>query len=178
MNRALMGLLFFGGVALAQPPTGSLTLRSPDFEPQGSIPKALTCEGKDLSPALQWSGAPKGTKSFVLIVDDPDAPDPKAPKLTFVHWVVYNLPPDAGSLPQGTKSLPTGARQGLSDFNNPRYRGPCPSVGRHRYFHKLYALDTVLPALGDKATKADVEKAMKGHVLAQAELVGTYEKGR
>ena len=135
-----------------------------------------TCEGADRPPALAWSGAPAGTKSFALIVDDPDAPDPKAPKTIWVHWVVYNLPAAASGLPEGGP-LPSGALEGVNDFKRPTWGGPCPPVGRHRYFFKLYALDTVLPDL-KHPTKAAVEKAIHGHELARAELVGTYEKKR
>ena len=155
----------------------SFALRSSSFGPNGNIPKQHTCEGSDVSPPLSWSGAPPGTKSFVLIVDDPDAPDPKAPKTTWVHWVLYNLPANASELPEGAGggALPAGAKAGLNDFKRSSYGGPCPPVGRHRYFHKLYALDVVLPDLGS-ATKAQVEQAMHGHVLATAELIGTYQK--
>jgi Raf kinase inhibitor-like YbhB/YbcL family protein len=120
---------------------------------------------------------PAGTRSLVLIVDDPDAPDPAAPKMTWVHWVLYDLPSDATGLAEGVKALPAGAREGLNDWQRTGYGGPCPPVGRHRYFHKLYALDTVLPDLG-RPTKAQLEAAMKGHVLAQAQLIGTYQKRR
>jgi hypothetical protein len=120
---------------------------------------------------------PAGTKSLVLVVDDPDAPDPKAPRMTWVHWVVYDLPPTATALPEGAgrSPMPGGARDGMNDWKRTGYGGPCPPVGRHRYFHKLYALDTVLGDLGGP-TKTAIEKAMAGHVLAKAELVGTYEK--
>jgi hypothetical protein len=155
----------------------ALTLSSPAFAAGGEIPELFTCEGRDLSPALEWTGVPDGAKSLVLIVDDPDAPDPKAPKMTWVHWVLYNMPPTTQGLAQAVtpRDLPAGARQGANDWKRTGYGGPCPPIGRHRYFHKLYALDTLLPELGP-ATKADVEAAMKGHVLAQAELMGTYEK--
>ena len=153
------------------------TISSPAFTHQGTIPAEYTCDDADTSPELQWSGAPAGTKSFALIVDDPDAPDPTAPKMTYVHWVLYNLPADCAGLPQGVpaQQLPKGTREGLNDWKRTGYGGPCPPVGRHRYFHKLYALDGVLPDLG-KATKAAVLKAMEGHVLAQAELMGTYQR--
>lgn len=143
------------------------------------IPVQYTCQGEDVSPPLQWEGLPEETASLVLIVDDPDAPDPKAPKMTWVHWVLYNLPPGAIGLEEGvmTENLPTGTRQGLNDWKRTGYGGPCPPIGRHRYFHKLYALDTVLTGL-DHPTKAQVEAAMKGHIVAKAELVGTYEKTR
>jgi Raf kinase inhibitor-like YbhB/YbcL family protein len=155
----------------------ALALTSPAFGANGSIPTKHTCEGGDVSPALAWSAVPAGAKSLVLIVDDPDAPDPKAPQRTWVHWVLYNIPPTATGLPEGvaSASLPAGTREGLNDWRRTGYGGPCPPIGRHRYFHKLYALGTVLPDLG-AATKAQVEAAMKDHVLARAELVGTYEK--
>lgn len=156
---------------------GAMQLQSKSFAAGGAIPRAHTCQGTDIAPALSWSGAPAGTKSFALIVDDPDAPDPAAPKMVWVHWVVYNLPASTSALPEGaTKAtLPAGAREGENDWRAPGWRGPCPPVGRHRYFFKLYALDTVLPDLGTP-TKAALEKAMKGHVIGQAELVGTYQK--
>ena len=153
----------------------SLTLTSSAFAHNGEIPTQYTCEGKDLSPPLGWSGVPAGAKSLALIVDDPDAPDPAAPKLTWVHWVLYNIPTSAPGLPEAVKQLPAGTRQGLNDWQRAGYGGPCPPIGRHRYFHKLYALDITLPD-PDKPTKANLEAAMKGHVLAQAELVGTYQK--
>jgi Raf kinase inhibitor-like YbhB/YbcL family protein len=151
----------------------TLSLTSPAFAEGGDIPTRYTCEGQDVSPPLAWSEPPSGTKSLALIVDDPDAPDPKAPKMTWVHWVLYNLPPTAGQLAEAVerKALPTGTREGLNDWKRTGYGGPCPAVGRH----KLYALDTVLPDLG-RPTKAQLEKATQGHVLAQAELVGRYEK--
>ncbi len=154
-----------------------LSLMSPAFSEGGDIPKRYTCEGADVSPPLAWSGAPDGTKSLALVVDDPDAPDPKAPKLTWVHWILYNLPPTAGALPEAVtpEALPPAAEQGLNDWNRTGYGGPCPPIGRHRYFHKLYALDVVLTSLRTP-TKAELMKAMKGHVLAETELVGTYEK--
>jgi Raf kinase inhibitor-like YbhB/YbcL family protein len=155
----------------------TLTLTSPQFASEGEIPTEYTCEGADRSPPLAWSGIPAGTRSMVLIVDDPDAPDPRAPGRTWVHWVLYNLPPDATGLDEGAgeAELPPGARVGRNDWKRAGYGGPCPPVGRHRYFHKLYALDVELGDLG-AATKADLERAMSGHILAQATLIGTYEK--
>lgn len=154
-----------------------LTITSQAFAPNGDIPSRHTCEGEDSAPPLAWSGAPSGTKSFALIVDDPDAPDPKAPKMTWVHWVLYNLPAAAQGLPLGatSRTLPAGTREGLNDWKRTGYGGPCPPIGRHRYFHKLYALGAVLSDLGTP-TKAELERAMKGHVLAHAELIGTYQK--
>jgi hypothetical protein len=156
----------------------ALILTSPAFADNGVIPKQYSCEGTDISPPLRWSGAPQGTKSFALIIDDPDAPDPRAPKMTWVHWVVYNIPADAHGLPEGAakSGLPPGAKQGLNDWKRASYGGPCPPIGRHRYFQKLSALDAVLPDLGH-ATKAQLLDAMKGHVIAETQLVGTYEKG-
>jgi Raf kinase inhibitor-like YbhB/YbcL family protein len=153
------------------------SLTSAAFAEGGEIPTRHTCEGQDVSPPLAWSAPPTGTKGLALILDDPDAPDPKAPKMTWVHWVLYNLPPTAGKLAEAVErnALPTGTREGLNDWKRTGYGGPCPPVGRHRYFHKLFAIDTVLPDLG-RPSKSQLEKAMRGHVLAQAELVGTYEK--
>jgi Raf kinase inhibitor-like YbhB/YbcL family protein len=156
----------------------SLKLVSSAFEHGASIPKRCTCEGEDLSPPLAWSGVPAGARSLVLIVDDPDAPDPAAPKMTWVHWVLYNLPAGTTHLDQGIASpgLPAGTLQGKNDWKRTGYGGPCPPIGRHRYFHKLYALDAVLPDL-KQPTKDQLLKAMAGHVLAQGELIGTYQKG-
>ncbi len=154
----------------------SLKLTSSAFTHNGEIPTKYTCEGEDLSPALSWSGAPAGTKSFAMIVDDPDAPDPKAPKMVYVHWVLHNIPASTTSLPENaTKSgLPVGAVQGKNDFGTQHYGGPCPPIGVHRYFFKLYALDTELNL--SAPTKPDLLRAMEGHILAQAELMGTYIK--
>jgi Raf kinase inhibitor-like YbhB/YbcL family protein len=155
----------------------ALSLSSPVFKHNGPIPKLYTCQGKDLSPALDWSGLPDGTKSVALVVDDPDAPDPAAPKRVWVHWVLYNIPPDATGLREGVNatSLPAGTRQGRNDWDRTGYGGPCPPIGRHRYFHKLYALDVALPDL-KQPTKSTLMDAMEGHILGKAELIGTYEK--
>jgi hypothetical protein len=157
----------------------SLSLTSSAFNHQGEIPARYTCEakGREISPPLSWTGVPPGTKSLALIVDDPDAPDPKAPQRTWVHWVLYNLPPSASGLPEAVdpKDLPAGTREGSNDWHRTGYGGPCPPIGRHRYFFKLYALDTQLPDLGH-ADKRRLEQAMEGHVLARAELIGTYQK--
>jgi Raf kinase inhibitor-like YbhB/YbcL family protein len=155
--------------------TTALSLSSSAFTSQGEIPSRFTCEGDDVSPALAWTGVPAAAKSLALVVDDPDAPDPAAPKTTWVHWVVYDMPPTTTGLPEATKSLPAGAREGLNDWKRTGYGGPCPPIGRHRYFHKLYALDAVLGDL-KTPTRAALEQAMKGHVLAEAQLVGTYQK--
>jgi Raf kinase inhibitor-like YbhB/YbcL family protein len=156
-----------------------LQLTSSVFEHQASIPKRFTCEGEDLSPPLSWSGVPATARALALIVDDPDAPDPAAPKMTWVHWVLYNIPADTTHLDLGVAptALPAGTLQGRNDWKRTGYGGPCPPIGRHRYFHKLYALDAKLPDLKNPA-KDQLLKAMDGHVLAQAELVGTYQKER
>jgi Raf kinase inhibitor-like YbhB/YbcL family protein len=145
----------------------SLELTSSAFADGGAIPRKYTCEGRDVSPPLAWSGVPPGAKSLALVVDDPDAPDPAAPKMTWVHWVLYDIPP-AGALADG--------KDGLNDWDRTGWGGPCPPIGRHRYFFKLYALDTMLGLR--QPTKAALERAMKGHILAQATLVGTYQKHR
>lgn len=150
------------------------SIESSAFRNNGEIPAAYTCEGKDISPPLSWSNAPNGTKSFAIIVDDPDAPDPQAPKTTWVHWVLFNIPPATTSLPEGAHNLPKQTL-GLNDWKAVGYRGPCPPIGKHHYHLKLYALDTVLPET-ESPTKAELEKSMKGHILAQTELVGTYIK--
>ncbi len=154
-----------------------MQLTSPSFEAKGEIPRRFTCEGEDTSPPLAWSGAPEGTKSLALIVDDPDAPDPKAPKVTWVHWVLYNLPPAAGELVEGAdkSGLPEGTERGRNSWNKAAYGGPCPPIGRHRYFFKLYALDIRFNHI-PQPDKDELEAVMRGHILAQAELMGTYQK--
>ena len=154
-------------------------ITSASFSEKEEIPRRYTCEGEDVSPALRWSGVPDGARSLVLIMDDPDAPDPQAPKMTWVHWILYDIPPDAAGLPEAVPEagLPPGTKQGKNDWKRTGYGGPCPPIGRHRYFHKLYALDATLGDLG-QPTKAGLDRAMQGKVLAQAELVGTYEKAR
>jgi len=157
----------------------SFELKSPVFENGGEIPTKYTCEGQDISPPLEWSHIPADAKSLVLIVDDPDAPDPAHPRMTWVHWVLYDIPPDASGLKEGIgpDELPGGTRQGINDWQRTGYGGPCPPIGRHRYFFKLYALDQELGNLG-KPSKKDVEQAMKGHVIGEAILMGTYQKRR
>ena len=151
-----------------------MQLTSPAFSPNGEIPSAYTCEGQDHAPPLAWTDAPAAAKSFALIVDDPDAPDPRAPKMTWVHWIIYNLPVSTLELPAGG-DLPAGTLEGVNDWKRTGWGGPCPPIGRHRYFFKLYALDTTLPDL-KRPTKPQIEEAIDGHVLARAELVGTYKK--
>ena len=152
-----------------------MQITSTAFADHASIPSKYTCDGQDLSPPLAWAGVPAGTRSLVLIVDDPDAPDPAAPRMTWVHWLLYNLPPASQGLAEGVRKLPPGTAEGVNDWHRTGYGGPCPPVGRHRYFHKLYALDVVLPDLG-RPGKAALEHAMRGHVLAHGELVGTYQR--
>jgi Raf kinase inhibitor-like YbhB/YbcL family protein len=175
-----LGLLAMAAVITpglsAEGPARTLRLESSGFAHQGAIPARFTCEGDDVSPPLSWSAGPYGTRSFALIVDDPDAPDPQAPRRTWVHWVVYALPADTrGFEADAARDLPSGARHGKNDWGRAGYGGPCPPVGRHRYFHKLYALDVVLDSLVSP-TKAELERAMEGHILARGELIGTYEK--
>jgi len=155
----------------------TMTLTSTAFTANGEIPARCTCEGDDLAPELAWSGVPPAAKSLALIVDDPDAPDPAAPKRVYVHWVLYNLPATLRGLPEGSTSgdLPDGAGEGLNDWKRTGYGGPCPPIGRHRYYHTLYALDTRLPDLATP-TKSRLLAAMEGHVLAEAVLMGTYLK--
>lgn len=155
----------------------TLQIHSPAFENGGDMPSKYTCEGDDIAPPLVWSGVPADARSLVLIVDDPDAPDPAAPRMTWVHWVLYNLPPETSELAEGVTvaALPAGTLEGINDWKRSGYGGPCPPIGRHRYFHKLYALDTLLDNL-DMPRKAQVEAAMQGHILAESQLLGTYQK--
>lgn len=154
----------------------TLSLSSTAFAHGAAIPARFTCEGDDVSPPLSITGVPPATKSLVLIVDDPDAPDPAAPKMTYVHWVLYDIPPSTAAVAEGSApGLPVGARDGLNDWDRTGYGGPCPPIGRHRYFHKLYALDCVLGDRG-QLRKTALLTAIEGHVIAQAELMGTYQK--
>lgn len=152
-----------------------LQLTSGAFTDGGEIPARYTCDGQNVSPPLAWPGAPAATRSFVLIVDDPDAPDPQAPRMVWVHWVLYNLPAATDHLPEAVHALPAGTVSGNTDFQHTGYGGPCPPIGRHRYFFKLYALDTLLPDRG-AVGKMSVEQAMRGHILEEAQLMGTYLK--
>ena len=156
-----------------------MKLSSTAFAGGGSIPSRYTCDGDDVSPPLAWGDPPRGAQSFALVVDDPDAPDPKAPKRVYVHWVLYNIPPETSGLAEAIRpaDLPAGTLEGLNDWGRTGYGGPCPPIGRHRYFHKLYALDAVVPDL-KRPTKAQLLTAMKGHVLAETALVGTYQRSR
>ena len=155
-----------------------LRLKSPAFEHLGRIPTRYSCEGDDVSPPLVWTDPPPGTACFALLVEDPDAPDPQAPKMTWVHWILYNIPEDARKLEEAIppERLPAGTLEGRNDWKRTGYGGPCPPIGRHRYFHRLYALDSKLPDLG-APTRSALLKAMEGHVLGGAEFIGTYQKG-
>ncbi|MBX3206659.1 MAG: YbhB/YbcL family Raf kinase inhibitor-like protein [Labilithrix sp.] len=159
-------------------PVAKLTLTSSSFPANGPIPAKHTCEGAEVSPALAWSDPPPATKSLAVVVSDPDAPDPAAPKQVFVHWVLYDIPPSTREIAEGARSAADvggTARDGKNDFGQTGWKGPCPPKGRHRYVHEVYALDAVLPDL-ERPTKGDLEKAMRGHVIAKGELIGTYEK--
>ena len=155
----------------------TLILSSQAFSHNDPILMLYTCDGRDLSPPLSWSGLPSGTKSLALIVDDPDAPDPMAPKMTWVHWVLYNIPVEVKELAEnaGESGLPAGTLEGVNDWGRTGYGGPCPPIGRHRYFFKLYALDIMLPDLG-QPKKEELLQVMRSHILSQAELIGTYER--
>lgn len=150
-----------------------MKLSSPAFKDADRIPARYTCDGEDISPALQWSDVPSGTVSYVLIADDPDAP-----AKTWVHWVMYNIPSSTTEFKENIQkkpTLPEGIIQGLNDSGHVGYDGPCPPSGIHRYFFRLYALDTRIP-VKDRATKLDLLHEMEDHVLAQAELMGTYAR--
>jgi Raf kinase inhibitor-like YbhB/YbcL family protein len=155
----------------------SMSITSPSFMHGHDIPPQHTCDGLNTSPPVQWVGVPSGTKSLALIVDDPDAPDPAAPQMTWVHWLLYNIPGSATGLAEAIadKNIPAGTLHGSNDWHRNNYGGPCPPIGTHRYFFKLYALDSVLPDL-NKPTKAALEKAMQGHVLEQSSLMGLYQR--
>ena len=179
MKAAALAVLIAASAAAFGATSMSLAIRSSAFADDGAIPPQYTCEGRDVSPPLTWRGAPAGTRSYALIVDDPDAPDPAAPRMTWVHWVLYDIPASAAGLDEGVQpnALPPGTREGRNDWKRTGYGGPCPPIGRHRYFFKLYALDMTLPKLVHP-DKAALEKAMAGHILAQAALIGTYRKSR
>lgn len=158
--------------------TMAFVIESPAFENGREIPSTYTCQGRDVSPPLSWSGVPSGARSLALIVSDPDAPDPANPRMTWVHWVLYNLPADSAGMPEGAGNngtLPDGTMQGVNDWGRTGYGGPCPPIGSHRYFFRLYALDKILPDLGAPSMK-ELLHAMKGHVIGEAELMGRYEK--
>lgn len=157
----------------------SLGLTCSSFENNGTIPARYTCDGQDCSPPLSWTGVPDGTKSLVLIVDDPDAPDPNAPKKTWAHWLLYNISPTATGLVEdlAVADLPAGTLQGANDWQRTGYGGPCPPIGRHRYYHKLFALNSFLPDL-KLPTRAVLERAMQNRVIEKTELIGLYQRRR
>lgn len=152
-------------------------LSSPAFDDGGDIPILHTCDGENISPPLTWTGVPEGAKTLALIIEDPDAPDPAAPQRVFTHWLLYNISPQVGEIAAGasTGKLPAGAQEGLNDWNKPGFGGPCPPIGKHRYFHRLYALDISLDGI-DTPAKTELKHAMDGHIVAVAELVGMYQR--
>jgi len=152
-----------------------MRLTSSVFFDGTAIPSKYTCEGADVSPPLAWDDVPANTRSLALIVDDPDAPDPAAPRQTWVHWVIVDLPPDTGGLGENVHRLAHG-HIGVNDWGRTSWGGPCPPIGRHRYMFKLYALDRTLELA--HPSKPEVERAMTGHILAEATLIGTYQKHR
>jgi hypothetical protein len=174
VHAALACSLAASAPSTASAKESTMKITSTAFENEAQIPRKYTCEGDDASPPLAWAGIPAAARSLALVVDDPDAPDPRAPKRTWVHWVAYDIPPATAGIEEDGE-LPEGARDGRNDWDRTGYGGPCPPVGRHRYYFKLYALDTKIDRNGLR--KADLEKAMHGHVLAQATLMGTYQKG-
>lgn len=150
-------------------------LKTSAFQPEGNIPSRFTCEGENVSPAIAWTGAPQGTKSFALVVHDPDAPK----RGGYTHWVVFNIPASVSQIPENAPKqaqLPGGGTQGRNDDGGAGYTGPCPPSGTHRYYFRLYALDQQL-SLKDGADKEALEKALKGHVLGEAEIMGKYKRG-
>ncbi len=165
-------LSFAAAVTMANETRAELSLSSPAFGDGETIPTVYTCDGRDISPPLQWRGVPEEAHSLAVVMDDPDAPAG-----TWVHWVVYNIPPDTAGLPEDTASgdLPAGAREGVNSWGRTGYGGPCPPSGEHRYMHKLYALDKVLSDLGNM-TKTELEQAFNGHVVERARLIGTYQR--
>lgn len=152
-------------------PQSKLRLTSPAFDANAAIPDGYTCHGSNVSPPLDISGVPADTKSLVLVVDDPDAPDPAAPARDWIHWIVFNLAPTTTNLPEALATLPTPALAGLNDWNQAAYGGPCPPIGRHRYYFRIYALDQALDMT--TPTLSELRNAAQGHVLGSASLMGT-----
>ena len=154
-----------------------LTITSSAFSDGSTIPVRFTCDGENASPPLAWRGAPDGTRSFALIVDDPDSPDPAAPKRVWVHWLAWNLPASTASLDENATrdGMPTGAREGTNDGGSSGWTAPCPPIGRHRYYHRLFALDAMLDVAAG-AKRAELERAIEGHVLGEAVVMGTYSR--
>jgi len=155
----------------------ALSISSPAFVNDGLIPRQYTCDGANVSPPLHWSGVPSNAKSLALIIEDPDAPDPEAPKTTWIHWILYNIPPNIDQLPEdlARHGIPAGALDGLYDWLRTGYGGPCPPIGTHRYVHRLFALSAVLPDLHGPR-KSTLVQAMHGKVLVEAALVGLYAR--
>jgi Raf kinase inhibitor-like YbhB/YbcL family protein len=178
IHRGVLAAVVAIGFSTTATAGEGMQLTSSAFGDGGRIPRLYTCEGQDISPALAWSGVPARAKTLALVVEDPDAPDPAAPRMTWIHWVLYNIPANAEKLPQAVTpgALPVGTAQGRNDWRRTGYGGPCPPIGRHRYFFKLYAVDTTLPDLR-QPTKGSLEQAMLGHVVAETDLMGTYQKG-
>lgn len=170
LGPALLSAAVLAGCAAErEEPAAAMEIRSTAFAEGAEIPGRFTCDGSNIAPPLTWSGIPEGAKSLLLIVDDPDAPGG-----TFTHWIAFNLPPADLALSEGA-TLPTGAGQGVNGFGKPGYGGPCPPGGRHRYFHRLYALDTRLEGLSNPG-RTQIDAALQGHVLAEASLMGTYQR--
>jgi len=179
---AALGIIYFAGVQKQEPlpprppQTGTMTISSSAFKHNDLIPKKYTCDGDPpaggISPPLTISGVPANAKSLALIVDDPDAPGK-----TWVHWIIWNFPPDISQIPENARHAPDAQwpTEGTTDFGRPGYGGPCPPSGTHRYFFKIYALDTMLN-LSSSLKKSDLEAAMQGHILDQAEFVGLYKR--
>lgn len=155
----------------------SFVLLSPAFGNKEEIPKQYTCDGENVSPPLEWAGVPPEAKSLALIVYDPDAPDPAAPKMIWTHWILYNIPVSISGVPEDVdaQDLPIGTLEGKNSWRRTGYGGPCPPIGLHRYFFKLCALNALLPDLHQPDRRA-LEKAIANHILAQVELLGTYQR--
>lgn len=152
-----------------------VVVSSPSFQHEQAIPRRYTGEGEDVSPSLEWRGVPGNAVSLALLVEDPDAPDPQAPERVYTHWLVFNLPPDVTGLAEAADELPGDARQGLNDFGELGYRGPCPPTGRHHYHFRVFVLDQMLDL--ERPGRDEFLRAIDGHVLDEGDLVGTYEKG-
>lgn len=182
LAAALLACLVVQGLGVSSPEArdaAGLSLRTSAFAAGGPIPQRFTCDGAGVSPPLSWSGVPREARSLVLLVEDPDAPDPRAPRTIWTHWLLYDLPPAATRLPENVKpsELPAGTRQGLNGWRREGYGGPCPPIGTHRYFFRLLALDTTLAKL-PRPTREAILDAVRGHVIARAELMGTYRRSR
>lgn len=170
----LIAILLYGASCVPLSAATVFRISSPAFSEDKAIPARYTCEGLGLVPPLTWTAPPAGTRSLALVMTDPDAPDPKSPRMTWVHWIAFDLPPSAGAFePDGT--FPLGGREGINSWKHLGYGGPCPPIGRHRYFFRLYALDTKL-AFVNPPDRKKLLAAMRGHVLAKTVLMGTYQR--